>query len=237
MDRIDAAFTRMRVFPTAFLALTMLAGPAVAQRAERPDVKVGDRWEFVLYYGTPSAQPNRSWVITSVSSTTVEGMENGEPLLLTPDLNVRDSPLRTESNPNALRFPLEAGKRWQYASDWVFKPLNSSGRLDVDVTVVRHERVIVLAGTYCALKIESNGRLSGMSSIGSHFAGEIVTTYWYSPAARAIVKSVSRNPYLGTSTVELVDMAHRLEPGAKHRHVPTQSGSKSPFIECSIEDL
>ena len=102
MDRIDAAFARKRVFRAAFLALTTLVGPAVAQRAERPDVKVGDRSEFVLYYGTPSAQPNRSWVITSVSSTTVEGMENGEPLLLTPELNVRDSPLRTESNPNAL---------------------------------------------------------------------------------------------------------------------------------------
>ena len=232
MDRIDAASARKRVFEAAFLGLTMLAGPAVAQRAERPDVNVGDQWDFVLYYGTPAARPNRSWVITSVSSTTVEGTENGEQLLLTPDLNVQNSPRSRESNPNALRFPLEVGKRWQYSSDWVFKPFNSNGRLDVDVAVVRHERVIVPAGAYCAFKIESNGRLSGMAANGSHFAGEILTTYWYSPAARAIVKSVSRNPYLGPSTVELVDMTH-----AKHRHVPTQSGSKSPFIDCSIEDL
>ena len=119
MDRIDAAFTRMRVFRTALLALTMLAGPAVAQRAERPDVKVGDQWDFVLYYGTPAARPNRSWVITSVSSTNVEGTENGEQLLLTPDLNVRDSPLRRESNPNALRFPLEVGRRWQSKDHFV----------------------------------------------------------------------------------------------------------------------
>ena len=61
-----------------------------------------------------------------------------------------------------------------------------------------------------------------MAANGSHFAGEILTTYWYSPAARAIVKSVSRNPYLGTSTVELVDVAH-----GRHRHEPTKSGSNS----------
>src|SRR6186713_1829992 len=73
--------------------------------------------------------------------------------------------------------------------------------------------------------LSRNGRLSGMAANGSHFAGEILTTYWYSPAARAIVKSVSRNPYLGTSTVELVDVAH-----GKHRQVPTKSGSKGPFI-------
>ena len=230
MDRIDAVFGHKILI--ACLVLTMHAGSAVAQRAERPDVEVGDRWEFVLYYGTPSAQPNRSWIITSISPMTVEGTENGEHLLLTPDLNVRDSPRSTESNPNALRFPLEVGKRWKYASDWVFKPLSSNGRLDYEVTVVRHERVIVPAGAYCAFKLESHGRLSGMSSNGSHFAGEILTTYWYSPAARAIVKSVSKNPYLGTSTVELVDTAH-----GKHRSVPTKIGSKSPFIDCSIEDL
>ena len=33
---------------------------------------------------------------------------------------------------------------------------------------------------------------------------EIVTTYWYAPAARAVVKSESRNPYLGPVNVELV---------------------------------
>ena len=127
MDRIDAAFARKRVFEAAFLA--MLAGPAIAQRAERPDVNVGDQWDFVLYYGTPAARPNRSWIITSVSSTAVEDTENGEQLLLTPDLNVQNSPRSRESNPNALRFPLEVAKRWQYTSDWVVKPLNSNGRL------------------------------------------------------------------------------------------------------------
>ncbi len=39
---------------------------------------------------------------------------------------------------------------------------------------------------------------------------ETEATYWYAPTARAVVKSVYRNPYLGTSTVELVEF--RVKP-------------------------
>jgi hypothetical protein len=38
----------------------------------------------------------------------------------------------------------------------------------------------------------------------------ITTTYWYAAAARAIVKSVTHNPYLGVSAVEMV--AYQLRP-------------------------
>jgi hypothetical protein len=37
-----------------------------------------------------------------------------------------------------------------------------------------------------------------------------VTTYWYAPAARAIVRSVSHNPYLGPINVDLVQF--QLQP-------------------------
>jgi hypothetical protein len=49
-----------------------------------------------------------------------------------------------------------------------------------------------------------------VSPINSQYAGEVTTTYWYAPAARAIVKSVSHNPYLGPTSVELV--AFELQP-------------------------
>ena len=60
---------------------------------------------------------------------------------MTPDLNVIDLPENKQSNPKALSFPLEVGKRWRYATDWLFKPKGSRGSIVVDVEVVAHERI------------------------------------------------------------------------------------------------
>ena len=43
------------------VGLALLAGPALAQKAERPEVKVGDRWQFVRYYSVASTKPNLTW--------------------------------------------------------------------------------------------------------------------------------------------------------------------------------
>jgi hypothetical protein len=191
-------------------ALICTSSPAVAQTANRPEVKAGDEWKFAAYHTVPSSTPNRIWVIKSVTTSGVEGTEDGEPLRLTHELNVLESPRDRSSNPRWLAFPLEVGKRWQYVTDWVFKPKRSQGRAAVDVSVVAYEKVAVPAGQFDAFKITSKEALSGTSPIGSHYAGETVRTYWYAPAARMIVKSVSHNPYLGPTTVELVSF--QLQP-------------------------
>jgi len=188
----------------AVFTLSLFAEAAIAQSVDRPDVKVGDQWKFAVYYTVPSTTPNRTWVITSVTATGIEGTENGEPLRLTRDLNVIESPRSKDSNPGLLNFPLVVGKRWQYESDWEFKPKKSSGKATVDVVVLAYERVTVPAGEFDAFKLSAREALSGTSPIGSQYAGETTRTYWYAPAVRAIVKSVSHNPYLGPSTVELV---------------------------------
>ena len=162
-----------------------------------------------MYYGTPSTEPNRAWVISSITPAGIEGTENGEPLMLTLDLNVLESPRHKDSNPRALSFPLEVGKQWRYTSDWVFKVKGSKGSSVVDVAVVGHEKIRVPAGEFDAFKLVAKGVIRGISGINSQIAGETNTTYWYAPAARAIVKSVSRNPYLGISTVELVEFQLR----------------------------
>jgi len=186
------------------VGLALLAGPALAQKTEQPEVKVGDRWQFVRYYSVPSTKPNLAWEINSVTATEIAATENGELLLMTPDLNVIDSPERQQSDPKALSFPLEVGKRWRYTTDWIFKPKGSRGSMVVDVEVVAHEKVAVPAGEFEAFKLVSKGRVSGTSPINSQYDAEITTTYWYAAAARAIVKSVVHNPYLGVSTVEMV---------------------------------
>lgn len=187
----------------------MLVGQAHAQKADAPDVRVGDRWTLVVWYTVPSTTPNREWIVTTVDAGGITATENGEPLLLTRELNVLDSPLARNSNPKALAFPLEVGKRWQYTNDWLFKPKGSRGSSAIDVSVVAFEKVTVPAGEFEAFKLASTERLSGTSPIGSRYDGETTRTYWYAPSARAIVKSVSHNPYLGPSTVELV--AYELE--------------------------
>lgn len=79
-----------------------------------------------------------------------------------------------------------------------------------DVTVVAYEKVTVPAGEFDAFKLTAKESLSGTSPINSQYAGEITRTYWYAPAARAVVRVISHNPYLGPSTVELV--AFELRP-------------------------
>ena len=199
----------VRVFAASVLALALSAGAALAQHADRPDVKVGDQWRFVVYYGIPSTEPNRAWVVNAITPAGIEGTENGAPLRLTSDLNVLESPTHTDSNPRALSFPLEVGKRWRYSSDWVFKVKGSKGSSIVDVAVVGHEKITVPAGSFDSFKLEAKGTIRGISGINSQIAGETSVTYWYAPAARAVVKAVSRNPYLGTSTVELVELQLR----------------------------
>ncbi len=200
----------MRIALCVGAGLALLAGPALAQRTERPEVRVGDRWQFVRYYSVPSTKPNLAWEINSVTATEISGTENGEPLLMTPDLNVVDLPMNKQSNPKALSFPLEVGNRWRFASDWLFKPKGSKGSIVVDVEVVAHEKVEVPAGEFEAFKLVSKGRVSGTSPINSQYDAVITTTYWYAAAARATVKSVTQNPYLGVSTVEMV--AYQLRP-------------------------
>jgi hypothetical protein len=195
---------------SAVLLLSLQAGAALAQTAPQPEVKVGDQWQFATYYSVPSVKSDRIWVITSVAPAGITGTENGEPLRLTPDLNVLESPRNKDSNPKALSFPLEAGKRWRYASDWVFKPKGSTGSVEVDVTVMGYEKVTVPGGSFDAFRLVAKGKLSGQSPVNSQINAETTTTYWYAPAARAVVKSIHQNPYLGTSTTELV--AFQLRP-------------------------
>ncbi|MGQ0512427.1 MAG: hypothetical protein ACT4P9_17630 [Betaproteobacteria bacterium] len=194
----------MRAGFLAALALLLAAPAALAQPAPRPDVRVGDRWEFAVYDTVPTRVPSRTWVVTSVTPSVIVGTENGAPLRLTPELNVLDSPRQSETNPGLLRFPLEVGRRWNYDTQWTFKAKGSTGTLAMSVEVQAREQVSVPAGEFDAFRLFARGRLGGNSPSNTFYGGETTTTYWYAPAARAIVKSQHHNPYLGKTTVELV---------------------------------
>ena len=193
-----------RIFQCAAAVFFVLSAAVRAEDAGRPHVSVGDSWQFVVYHTVPSTTPNRTWIITSVSPDRLVGTENGELLTLTGELNVVDSPRHSESNPRMLSFPLKVGKRWQYKSEWLFKPKSSRGTIAMDVVVVGYETVDVPAGKFEAFRLEATGELGGSSPSNTFYAGQTTTTYWYSPKAKAVVKSVHHNPYQGPTTVELV---------------------------------
>ena len=191
-----------------FVSLAMLCAPVLAQQADQPGVKDGDQWSFVVF---PSAAPNRVWVVKSVMATGIHATENGEPLTLTLDLNVVDSPLLTQTNPLMLRFPMRVGDRWTFATDVRFKDNGSTARAVFEVAVIAHEKVRVAAGEFDAFKLVAKSRFTGSSKGGpGKLEGESMHTYWYAPTARAIVKSLSQSPYRGKSTVELA--AFELRP-------------------------
>ena len=55
------------------LALAALAGPALAQKAERPEVKAGDQWRFeTRINGVAVKWLDRLWVVTSVTPLQIE---------------------------------------------------------------------------------------------------------------------------------------------------------------------
>ncbi|HMM87164.1 MAG: hypothetical protein ACLGIT_15880 [Gammaproteobacteria bacterium] len=196
-------------FARTLLVLAAWPAAATAQEAPRPPVTPGDRWSFVVYYGTPSTAPNRHWVVSAVSPQGIAATENGEPLQLSPDLNLVESPARRESDLRLLQFPLSVGKRWTFETDTLFKDNQSTARTGARVEVVAHETVRVVAGEFAAFRLEASGSFTGRSKGGPGvLSGEFRSTYWYAPAARAIVKSETWSTYRGAVTVELV----RFEP-------------------------
>ena len=187
-------------------AVVVFSMSALAQKAEPPQVSVGDQWQFVVYYTVPSTTPNRAWVITSVTPTRIDGTENGgEAVSLTRELNIVDTPRENVSNMKMLAFPLEVGKKWRYESNWHFKPTGSKGTYTSNVAVVAYEKIRVPAGEFDAFKLVERRAMRGKSPKNSIIDAETNLTYWYAPAANAIVKSIYLNPYIGPSTVELVE--------------------------------
>lgn len=199
-----------RVSSAIVLVLAILASPALAQKADRPAMKVGDAWQFAAYYTPPPpSKPNLNWVITAVTPTGITGTENGAPLKLTPDLNMITSPRSDNSDLKLLSFPLEVGKKWTFANDFLQKDVSYKGRSDMDVAVIGYEKVRVPAGEFDAFKLEAKGK-SGVGGAANPGSTTVARTYWYAPAARAIVKHESRNPNRGIETIELVSF--KLQP-------------------------
>ena len=198
-----------RVSSAVVLALAIIASPAIAQKADRPAVKVGDEWQFMQYTVVPVQKPNVAWVVTSVSPSGIAATFNGKPLSLTPDLNIVESPTRKFSDRRVLSFPLEIGKSWTYANYVESKDDQGDWRMDAKVTVAGYEKVTVRAGQFDAFRIEAKGKGGQQGATGAG-AWEFTETSWYAPSARAVVKEVYRDSMTGERVRELA--SYKLQP-------------------------
>ena len=188
-----------------------LGGTAQPQEkdTERPNVKVGDRWMFVLR-STAGAKLDYAWVVTTVSPTGIEGTENGQPLALTPDLNIIKSPQEKNSDDRGLSFPLEVGKQWSYDNDYLLNDMTFGtlqGHYKASIAVLGYEKVRVPAGEFDAFKLEAQCK---WVTSQAPFPGVTHVTYWYAPAVRAVVKQVVQSTGMPIYTTELVEF--QLQP-------------------------
>lgn len=165
------------------VAMSSVSGTVLAQTAQRPTVKVGDRWDYEVRLGPSHVKSiGRSREITAVTPDQIKGTENGHALVMTTDLNDVDSPAGTHSDLRLLSFPLEVGKKWSF-SDEHDDAQDIGMRLDGTVEVVGYEKVRVPAGEFDAFKLRADAK----RALGDARAEES-WTYWYSPAVRAVVK-------------------------------------------------
>ena len=207
MQTIERRSVIQHILSAAVLAIAALSSPALAQKAERPDVKVGDRWRLEVRLGTgPSAMKlqDLSRVVTSVTAAGIERTDNGLRVVLTPDLNEIESTSYKHSDSRLLSFPLELGKQWHCTDEFLSKFIGKEARMNWSVAVVGYEKVRVPAGEFDAFKLEARG--SWIS--GSH-TGEESRTYWYALAARGVVKSEIQDTS-GFTTTELAEF--QLQP-------------------------
>jgi hypothetical protein len=206
MQTIGQISTVRGLWSVAVLALAALGSPALAQKAERPGVKVGDRWLFETRLGAAGVKSSdREWVVKSVTPTRIEGTENGQPLVMTPELNNIESPLRKDSDLRLLSFPLAVGKKWSFTDNYVWVMGGIPASAKCSAAVVGYEKVRVPAGEFDAFKLGAK-----CSRVAEGATGETTYKYWYAPAARAVVKTETRDTSTGLTTVELAEF--KLQP-------------------------
>lgn len=183
--------TRSRIFLImAAIAATVLPKFGMAENtpADRPALKVGDKWKVERYDGyTKKLLFAEETVVTAISPANIDIAVNGSPGKMTPDLTGLDSP-RMASDPGyqLLRFPLEVGKKWDFKTQWLNKQNGVKGGAQLDVEVKAMESVKVPAGEFEAYRLEASGYLNTVT--GRNWSA--TATYWYAPKAKSIVRFV-----------------------------------------------
>lgn len=172
---------------------TPMAAPAAAQVADRPQISVGESWEY-SFRDTRNSRTGCTYslTVTGVTTDTITvDMQNpqhcnigalAESTVYDKDFNLMYAGL-TPYRTNA--FPLTSGKQWNQKFTYNTEantPLNN----DVTAKVVAIEKVTVPAGTFDAYKVVVERKYQSQ-----YVSGTITETRWYAPQAKNYVRRTS----------------------------------------------
>lgn len=195
MQQLSKSFHSVNSLKALVLSLLISAAGSVAMaqtpppRADAPELKVGDRWKTeVRDRRTKVKESERERSVTAISATQIEGIENGEKYIATPELSTIESSTAvvTAGELKSLNFPLEIGKKWDYKYNMKNKVNGTPSRWQFDASVVAFEKVKVPAGEFDAYKIQAKGFWKNETS---GYSGRAQLTEWYAPSARTVVKT------------------------------------------------
>jgi len=172
---------------TAMLALSF-AFEAVAQpTADKPDLKVGDNWDFKQSVKIASSEEkSEPWsrrVVEVQQDGRVQVAIGNATLPLDAMLNRIDARGPEYSVPT-YKFPMKIGNEWSYSAK-----AGEAGMAERrgSYKVVAYEPVTVPAGTFDCFRVEGQWETSARG-----YTGKAREQYWYCPAIKFIAKSSSQ---------------------------------------------
>jgi len=173
--------------------MTILIGTlsnGMAQTANRPELRVGDRWKFVKTDTLTNQQAETTErIVTSVSENGIEVTENGSKAYYSIDMNaIETQEAKYEPTSATLNFPLETGKKWNWNGTFLRKAQGQQYRSQYEMGVVGMETVTVPAGTFDTYRVEMNGFVSTTFATGFSTNNSFKRTHWYSPKTGSFVK-------------------------------------------------
>ena len=177
-----------------FIGLTSFATCAFAEKADRPDVKTGDRWSWQHINGLANekdfTQIEDIVEVSDIEIRTrirVKGKQGNVIATYTREWNPLDV-VSAQYSPNLkeLAFPLEVGKKWNGTADKMLFANGKHGKFSLKGEVVAFEKITVPAGTFDAYKINVVLNASGTDEDAN--IGNTVESYWYAPSVKRYVR-------------------------------------------------
>jgi len=175
---------------------TLLSAFSIAAQAqdlaqvEKPDPKVGDtRIYAVLEPISRVEQRVQELTVTEVTDSQIQITDKVSSVVTTYDRDWAIKQVgsrRYTPSVRALTFPMQVGKKWEHSNSYAHASCGTTTS-DLKNEVVGWEDVIVPAGTFRALRIDSNGYWN--NSCGSDRSEY---KFWYVPKVKWLVKSESR---------------------------------------------
>lgn len=149
--------------------------------AERPELRVGDRWVFHETGTDAGKEVDRRWSreIVDIASDGVIRVKRRDGNFISFDSSWNPRPAdHPDISAHDFEFPLKVGAKWSYSS-----PPGERFRVQSFHEVMAYERIALPAGTYECFRLE------GESRYDEKYYGETwYMTRWYCPAVKYLAK-------------------------------------------------